>query len=272
MWAGGGAVAGLVVVTALPVVLASPDASIDLASLYYDAAVGDRTSFALDLVSLATPGVTGLGALSHTDDALRALNRIDNFTDAGRAVNTIENVSSSRHLLEYGVLSDLPKGHVFDFPRITVKPYEPKGVIIGQLERFSCVSTACKIALNNPNISEEAIRKLTMSETKGTRLENAIPALHAYGGKQYVFGENISFGELVESLKNGPAIVSVNTPVLRDFTNHVFTNHAIVIDEYKDLWFSIRDPMPDIKGSAYKIMQSDFFRYWVKGRAIIAVP
>lgn len=76
-WAGGGAVAGLVVGLTLPVLLASPDTAMDIASLIYDAYIGDTAAFAMDAAALMIPGVIGMGALSHVDEAYDALRYSD---------------------------------------------------------------------------------------------------------------------------------------------------------------------------------------------------
>ena len=102
LWATGGAVAGLLVAVALPVILASPDSALDLASLFGDAALGDTAGFMLDLASLAIPGLTGLGALHRAGDTLQTLNRLDIFGDTGRAINTVDNATDARRILVVG--------------------------------------------------------------------------------------------------------------------------------------------------------------------------
>jgi RHS repeat-associated protein len=77
MFAGGAGVAGLIVGLSVPVILVSPDSALDIASLAYDAYTGDAASFALDAISLMLPGVTGLGALSHADEAYDTLRYAD---------------------------------------------------------------------------------------------------------------------------------------------------------------------------------------------------
>ncbi|MEW6085687.1 MAG: Hint domain-containing protein [Chloroflexota bacterium] len=86
LWTGAGAVAGLVIVTALPVILASPDSFIDLGSLFVDAAMGDPVSFALDVASLAMPGLPSLGTLNRAGNAIQTVNRLDIFGDAANAL------------------------------------------------------------------------------------------------------------------------------------------------------------------------------------------
>lgn len=88
LWTGAGAVAGFVVGIALPVILmASPDAFIDIGSIIYDVYIGDYRALALDTAGLLIPGVTGLGAVSRVDeayDAYRAVNGFDNIYDSSR--------------------------------------------------------------------------------------------------------------------------------------------------------------------------------------------
>jgi hypothetical protein len=84
LWAGGGAIAGLTVYYALPVLLASPDTALDFASLTYNVYTGNYAAARWDAISLMLPGVTGLGALNRAGDTLQTVNRLDNFYDAGR--------------------------------------------------------------------------------------------------------------------------------------------------------------------------------------------
>jgi hypothetical protein len=82
----------------VPVILVSPDTAIDLASVVYDVAVGDMTSLTLDVVSLIIPGVTGIGALSHADeayDALHWMNNADTLSDAAHAFSGVDNLSDA---------------------------------------------------------------------------------------------------------------------------------------------------------------------------------
>jgi len=92
LWTGGGAVAGLLVGITVAAILVSPDSALDLASLALDLHTGDARAFALDAASLMIPGVTGLGALSHADDAYRAINRLDNVNDAVHALRYADEV------------------------------------------------------------------------------------------------------------------------------------------------------------------------------------
>jgi hypothetical protein len=115
LWAGGGAVAGMTVYYALPVLLASPDSFVDLASMGLDLYIGDARGFALDALSLAIPGVTGAGALSHVDeayDALHLANDFDNVYDTAHYANSLDNVYDSAHFSR--VAGDLNPPASFD--------------------------------------------------------------------------------------------------------------------------------------------------------------
>lgn len=85
------AIAPLVIVAAIPMVLVSPDSAVDLAFMAYDLYKGDYQAFALDAMGLMIPGVTGLGMLSHADDAYRVANTADNFYDTSHIVNASDN-------------------------------------------------------------------------------------------------------------------------------------------------------------------------------------
>ncbi|MBK9781703.1 MAG: hypothetical protein IPP55_16900 [Anaerolineales bacterium] len=67
------AIAPLIIVAAIPMILVSPDAPVDLVFMVHDYYMDDYQSFALDAMGLMIPGVMGLGALSHADDVYRVL-------------------------------------------------------------------------------------------------------------------------------------------------------------------------------------------------------
>lgn len=66
---------------ALPVLLAFPDTAFDFASLTYNIYTGNYAAARWDAASLMIPGVTGLGALSHADEAYDAYRWIGTADD-----------------------------------------------------------------------------------------------------------------------------------------------------------------------------------------------
>lgn len=93
LWAGAGALAGIALIAALPVIVVSPDSALDIASFTYNMSIGDYNAARWDAVSLLLPGVAlGLGAaayhiFSHADDGLRIINRLGDVSYSTRHVN-----------------------------------------------------------------------------------------------------------------------------------------------------------------------------------------
>ena len=86
------AIAPLIIVAAIPMILVSPDAPVDLAFMVHDYYMDDYQAFALDAMGLMIPGVTGLGMFSHADDAYRAVNAFDNLYETTHLTNSFDNV------------------------------------------------------------------------------------------------------------------------------------------------------------------------------------
>ncbi|GAB1469830.1 hypothetical protein MASR2M66_07070 [Chloroflexota bacterium] len=94
------AIAPLVIVAAIPMVLVSPDSAVDIAFMIHDHYTGDYHAFALDAMGLMIPGVTGLGMLSHADDAYRAVNVFDNLYESTHLTSTFDNIYSKAGYIE----------------------------------------------------------------------------------------------------------------------------------------------------------------------------
>lgn len=110
-----------------------PDTALDLASLAYSAYTGDAAGFTMDLLSLVIPGVTGLSAISRADDALRALNRLDNVYDTTHTIRAINNATNT---VQYANRAD----NYYDANRFA-QPFSPPCMPINSFSADTEVST-----------------------------------------------------------------------------------------------------------------------------------
>jgi len=285
--------AGALAMLLTEIVLATaptPDSLIDTAFVFMDISAGAWGAFGLDLAGLALPGMTGLG---HTDDALHLFdeannipgvlhaldegdnlkdglyligigNDLENMGDVARELNYVEDLPDLFKSVEFGADGSSSLQHAFSDLGLELKDYVPSGEIFGQEKSFSCVAASCRMILNDPSISEETIRSLLSAENHETSLSNAVNVLENY---KYV--NDATYSQLLEGLKNGPAIVSVNSPVTE--VNHAIVVDAVEVDSTGRQWLSIRDPLPQRKGAAYRISVGDFWKSWIKERGIVIV-
>jgi RHS repeat-associated protein len=133
MWTGGGAVAGLAIGFSIPMIMASPDSILDLASIAYDVYTGDAVSLALDAGALILPGVTGLGAMSHADEAYDGIRYVDGCNsfsaDTEVATNEGEKAISEIKIGDY-VLAWNPETGDISFHTVTDTIHHTDEVVI----------------------------------------------------------------------------------------------------------------------------------------------
>ena len=240
-----GAMLGIVIVAASAGLIPIPLAIASQAMVAADLMRGDHTNMMLD----AALGLLPIG---------EAVEAFEGGVDAARAAEAFGP--------EWGIGDDLFGGHAFSGPGFHVGEYDPKGLVVGQEVGSSCVAAACRMLLNDANITETAIRDLLDGESRGNYIENAVDALREYGKQDYVHVSPITLPDLQKALEKGPVIVSVRPPGF-DF------NHAIVVDGIEGGSFQVRDPLPGQyesgDGSAYSIQIGKIWDYWDKSRGAI---
>ena len=132
--------------------------------------------------------------------------------------------------------------------------YQPRSILLGQLENSSCVAACCRMLSGRDDIPEAYFRNLLGMTRKGVAPREASGAF-AQVGIAAEYREGLSLDDLHELLKARQAIVSVTTQVTRG-------RHTIVIDGVEEDLALVRDPWPPPVGSSYKVSLQAFEEAW----------
>ena len=144
------------------------------------------------------------------------------------------------------------------FAAETLARYTPKGALVGQLTPDSCVAGISRMLLRDlvKDVPEAHLRVALQTDRAGTDLHKLPAVLKQFGlPVRYVVRESLSLEELVKAVAVGPAIVPVKVKRGSDL-------HAVIVDEIDEEWVSIRDPLPEGRGSAYRVRLDAFLRAW----------
>lgn len=144
------------------------------------------------------------------------------------------------------------------FAAETLAPYTPKGALVGQLTPDSCVAGISRMLLRDPvkDVPEAHLRIALQTDRTGTDLHKLPAVLKQFGlSVHYVVREALSLEELVKAIIVGPGVVTVKVKRGSDL-------HAVIVDEIGEEWVAIRDPLPEGRGSAYRVRLNAFLRAW----------
>ena len=83
-----------------------------------------------------------------------------------------------------------------------------------------------------------------LPDALGSYLSNAPAALDEFGEPGYVLRKGFNIQEVQRALRNGPVLANITVGDQA---------HTLVIDSIDNGMVSIRDPAPDLFGSAYKV-------------------
>lgn len=142
-------------------------------------------------------------------------------------------------------------------------PYQASGVIIGQLTAESCVPACIRMVLfdlfperrDNYQFSESFLRTALQTDYRGTSLAKVPELLDFLGVSLKYEYSNCSVEELKSSLDNACAFVRVTK-------GNPNEGHLLLVEEITDDYAAIRDPLPEGKGSAYRVPINDFLESW----------
>ncbi len=145
--------------------------------------------------------------------------------------------------------------------------YDEAPMVFGQGTPDSCVAACCKMLLNNEDIPEAYLRiAVNVVKNEGADLKDAQDALKLFDSSvRYGYKEQLSFNELKVAIEKGSAMVSIRTAIIGHGV------HAVVVDGFESQMVLIRDPLPELLGSAYKISLDTFRQAWT-GKAVILDP
>lgn len=141
---------------------------------------------------------------------------------------------------------------------------QPHGSLLGQRTPDSCVPACCRMILcdyfpeleNNPDFSEHHLRNLFQTNKKGSSIKNVPVLLYQLGlPLNYEYREGMTLAELRATLLAGVALVTVRK--LPDVGAH-----AVLVEEITNDWITVRDPLPEQIGSAYRIQTETFLQAW----------
>ncbi len=154
-------------------------------------------------------------------------------------------------------------------------PYQPSQLglrpVSGQLKDDSCVA-ACVLTLlqsqGRDDLYEAMLRAALDIQGEGALLSAAPYALQTFGSTiAWVYRDDLTLNDLKQALAKGPAIVALRRGNLG--------SHALLVDGIdSDSYVLIRDPLPELTGSAYKIAMKTFLPAWLpeqsgRGRGVI---
>jgi hypothetical protein len=167
------------------------------------------------------------------------------------------------------------KGDGF-FAKSNTLPYQPMGVVIGQIHEDSCVAACCRMWLKDQGIDEPEVSIRAVLETRGlgTNMSRVPAAMRQFGSTvQYEFRDDLALADLQRILLRGSAMVFLKElPQARD-------GHTLLVEAIEnDQWVTVRDPWPPGYGAGYKVRLDVFLRAWLlpnaelsrdTGRAIV---
>jgi ABC-type bacteriocin/lantibiotic exporter with double-glycine peptidase domain len=156
------------------------------------------------------------------------------------------------------------------FAAETLAPYTPKGTVLGQLTPDSCVAGICRMLLQDMvrDVPEAHLRVALQTDRAGTDLHNLPAVLKQFRlPLHYTVQEALTLEALAKAVGNGPAIVTVKVGRGGDL-------HAVIVAEIGEEWVAVRDPLPEGRGSAYRVRLDAFLRAWFyqrRGRGFAVV-
>lgn len=142
--------------------------------------------------------------------------------------------------------------------------YDNHPILFGQFTADSCVAACCKMLLEDEHIPEAKIRVFVkVIKDEGADIEDAPDALKRLDPSvSYTYHKKLSLDELRAATEKGPVMISIQTSII----GHGY--HAVIVDGFEGQLVLIRDPLPELEGSAYKITLETFKRAW-RGKAVI---
>lgn len=147
------------------------------------------------------------------------------------------------------------------FAEYDILPYRPRGVVLGQSNADSCVAACCQMLLADSGIEQpEAYLRTALRVDFGAYLSGLPAVLEEFGlPVKYEYRNDLTYADLQDAVQRGAAVVFVSR-LERD------AGHALLVDDIKDGLVSLRDPLPENLGKAYRIWQDDFWAVWLRAK------
>lgn len=155
------------------------------------------------------------------------------------------------------------------YNQVETFPSTPTGIVLGQGTQDSCVAACCRMLLDDYYIVQpEAFLREALKIDQGAYLSELPAVLGQFGlPLAMAYRNDLTIEELAAVVERAPAVVFVRSAAS--------AGHALVVDELGEL-ISIRDPLPQGRGSAYRIRRAVFELAWLRaasgrGQAVIAI-
>lgn len=164
------------------------------------------------------------------------------------------------------------------FATVDTQPYQPRGILIGQVTDDSCVPACVRMMLldefpflrDDYRLSESFLRNALETTRKGSSVANAPAVLLEMGAtKSYSYRSNLTMPELRKAASRHAVMA-----VLR--TTFPLSAHVVLVEDIAETNVAVRDPLPLGQGSAYTVALSEFTKAWMSvtnnfGRAVIVL-
>ena len=157
------------------------------------------------------------------------------------------------------------------FSQAEVLSYVPVGSLFGQATVDSCVAACCRMILSDHGIliAESYLRDaLTLDE--GSYVSQIPSVLQEFGLQEHwAYRNDLVLADLIVALRQGTVTAFVKA-------HRAASGHALLIDEITDDLVSIRDPLPQGEGKAYRLGTDEFLNFWLRpktnrGQAVVVL-
>lgn len=156
--------------------------------------------------------------------------------------------------------------------------YQPRGILLGQGTGYSCVAACCRMLLldyvsgaeDDHLASESFLRQRLRTTHKGTSVAQVPDVLQERGLPiSYGYRRDLTTDDLRRLVEQFPAIALVRVA-------GTSLAHALIVERVSEASVSIRDPLPESRGSAYEAPLQMFVAAWIDektgyGSAVVVV-
>ncbi len=151
------------------------------------------------------------------------------------------------------------------FAAVDTLPYQPRGVLLGQETENSCVAACCRMLLldqfptmrQDYRYAESFLRTALATDEDGSPIAMIPEVLRQFGlAQRYIYRRDFTLEELRSQTVVHSVIAVVNAKSGEDL-------HALIVDAVWADAVAIRDPLPEGRGSAYRVSLTVFLPRWL---------
>lgn len=154
------------------------------------------------------------------------------------------------------------------FAAVETRPYQPRGVLLGQATDDSCVPACARMLLFDQYterasayaFSESFLRGACATGRAGSVIARVPEILRQSGLRlPYHYRTDLTLAELQAAITRAFAIAVVRSQLPR-------AAHVVIVEEMTADDIAIRDPLPRGRGSAYRVPLAAFEASWLSGQ------